>query len=81
MKLPRPSSNRRQQQKGFFLVIVMLVLAAILLLYSAANGRRLANLRDEIRLTERQQIQRLNHSSNVSTNPITTATGTPAATP
>lgn len=81
MKLQHSAPAHRPRQQGFFLVVVMLILAAIMLLYSAANGRRLANLRDEIRLTERQQIQRLNRSSNVSTNPITTSTDTSAATP
>lgn len=81
MKLQRSSPAARPREQGFFLVIVMLILAAIMLLYSAANGRRLANLREEIRLVERQQQQRLNHSPNVATNPPAAPLIAPASVP
>lgn len=81
MKLQRSASNRPPQQQGFFLVIVMLILAAILLLYSAANARRLANLRDEIRLVERQQVQRLKLVTQDSTLSLTNKPGSPAVRP
>lgn len=72
MKSNRAFQNRRPRERGFFLVIVMLMLVSIMLLYVAANGRRLTNLRQEIRLIEQQQIQRLNHSGNVTTNNLAT---------
>ena len=70
MKLNRPSQNRRRAEQGFFLVVVMIILATIMLIYLAANSRRLANLKREIRLVEQKQVQRLNRSPAVATNSI-----------
>jgi Tfp pilus assembly protein PilX len=70
MKLNRTSQNHRPRERGFFLVIVMLMLASIMMLYVAANSRRLTNLKQEIRLIEQKQVQRLNRSANVTTNNI-----------
>ena len=70
MKLNHPSQNRRRTEQGFFLVVVMFILATIMLIYLAANSRRLANLKREIRLVEHKQVQRLNRSPSVATNSI-----------
>ena len=70
MKLNRSSPNCRRAEKGFFLTVVMFILATIMLIYLAANSRRLANLKREIRLVEQKQMQRLHRSSTVATNSI-----------
>jgi hypothetical protein len=67
MKSDCASQTRRPREQGFFLVIVMLIMASIMMIYVAANSRRLANVRKEIRLVEQQQVQRLNRSTNVTT--------------
>lgn len=72
MKLNRSSQNRRTRERGFFLVIVMLIMASIMMIYVAANSRRLTNLKNEIRLVEQKQVQRLNHSATVATNTVAT---------
>ena len=81
MTLTRSPHTRRSREQGFFLVIVMLILAVIMLLYGATNGRRLANLHEEIRLVERQLVQRMNHSANVATNKLVTPRAAPVLTP
>lgn len=81
MKLNRPSSKHRSSgERGFFLVVMMLMMAAILLIYLAANSRRLINLKQELRLVEQKQVQRLQHSPNVTTNnlPAPIVIGEPA---
>ena len=62
MKLS-PSSNhrhRRRHQRGFFLVIVLLAVTAIMLIYLTVNARRLAVLKQDLRLVEQKQVQRFN---------------------
>ena len=81
MKLNRSSQNRRARERGFFLVIVMLIMASIMMIYVAANSRRLTNLKNEIRLVEQKQVQRLNHPATVATNNIATPTVVSAAAP
>lgn len=70
MKLNHSSPDRRPGQQGFFLAVVMFILVTIMLIYLAANSRRLANLKRELRLVEQKQVQRLNRSANVATNTI-----------
>lgn len=72
MNINRSSPDRRPGQQGFFLVVVMFILATIMLIYLAANSRRLANLKSEIRLVEQKQVQRLNRSTAGATNNIST---------
>jgi Tfp pilus assembly protein PilX len=72
MKLNRNSSRRRSNERGFFLVVVMLILATIMLVYLAANSGHLMALRKEIKLMDQKQVERLNRSSAVSTNTVST---------
>jgi hypothetical protein len=61
MKMPARNCcfpTRRAAQRGVA-VIVVLALLAIILLYVGANARTLYYLGRELRLIERQQLQRL----------------------
>ena len=69
MKLPPPSNHPRPQQRGFFLVIVLLATTAIMLIYLTVNARRLAVLKQDLRLVEQKQVQRFNPiASSATTN-------------
>ena len=61
MKLLSPHHNRRRNQSGF-LVIALLAIITIMLIYIAANLRVLAALKQDIRLVEQKQVQRLNRT-------------------
>jgi hypothetical protein len=61
MKMPARNccfSRKRPAQRGVA-VIVVLALLAIILLYVGANARTLYYLGRELKLVERQQLQRL----------------------
>ena len=60
MKTCRPSKPHRSRERGFFLIIVLLALTAIMLIYLTVNARRLAVLKQDLRLIEQKQVQRLN---------------------
>ena len=51
-------SATRRGERGF-LVIALLAIVAIMLIYVNVNVRLLGNLKRELKLVERQQIQRL----------------------
>ncbi len=50
---------RRARQRGTA-VVVLLAMLAIMMILVAANGRTIFHLQRELRLIERQQVQRLN---------------------
>ena len=60
MKLPSASNHRHHYKRGFFLVIVLLAVTAIMLIYLTVNARRLAVLKQDLRLVEQKQVQRFN---------------------
>ena len=69
MKLAPASNHACRHQRGFFLIIVLLAVTAIMLIYLTANARRLAVLKQDLRLVEQKQMQRLNPAeSSVTTN-------------
>lgn len=69
MKLARSSNHSCRHQRGFFLIIVLLAITGIMLIYLTANARRLAVLKQDLRLVEQKQVQRLNPAeSGVTTN-------------
>ena len=80
MKLNSPSQNRRPEQ-GFFLVLVMFIFISIMMIYGVANHRRLANLRQEIKLVEQKQQRRWEHPAVVTTNQVARPPVAPAPTP
>lgn len=71
MKLAPPSGHPRHREHGFFLVIVLLALTAILLIYLTVNARRLAVLKQDLRLIEQRQIQRFKSAAPAVTGVIT----------
>ena len=71
MKLVPSSNHPGRRERGFFLVIVLLAVTAIMLIYLTANARRLAVLKQDLRLVEQKQIQRFNPAaSGVITNRV-----------
>lgn len=66
MKLCPASESHRPRERGFFLVIVLLAITAIMLIYLTVNARRLAVLKQDLRLVEQRQIQRFNPAELVS---------------
>jgi Tfp pilus assembly protein PilX len=69
MKVAATTNQPCRNQRGFFLVIVLLALTAIMLIYLTVNARRLAVLKQDLRLVEQKQIQRFNPAaSGVNTN-------------
>jgi hypothetical protein len=70
MNLDCQNVNRRIGERGFYLVVVMLIMASIMLLYLAVNTSRLGTLKQELRLVEQKQIERLNRSAALVTNTI-----------
>lgn len=69
MKLAPVSHQPCRHQRGFFLIIVLLAVTAIMLIYLTANARRLAVLKQDLRLVEQKQIQRFSPAaSGVITN-------------
>jgi Tfp pilus assembly protein PilX len=82
MKLSLSSRPLRRREHGFFLVIVLLALTAILLIYLTVNARRLAVLKQDLRLIEQKQIQRFNSANAAVVGGITNRVpGSPAAVP
>ena len=53
--------------------LVMIALLAIMLILILANSRTLFNLQRELKLIERQQIERLNTNHGHSTNAVDTS--------
>lgn len=53
----RPQSARRRESG--FMIIAMMALLALMLVYVAASTRSLHQLRQELKLVEQKQIQRL----------------------
>lgn len=87
MKLPHPNPDALRPREDGAAVIVMLVLLSIILIYITANMRSLKQLHQELNLTERRQVNRLNPVQPVAiatnqiaaaTNTSTNATATPA---
>lgn len=71
MKLAPVSHHACRHQSGFFLIIVLLAVTAIMLIYLTANARRLAVLKQDLRLVEQKQIQRFSPAaSGVTTNRV-----------
>jgi len=71
MKLAPVSHHPCRHQRGFFLIIVLLAVTAIMLIYLTANARRLAVLKQDLRLVEQKQIQRFSPAaSGVMTNRV-----------
>ena len=69
MKLAPVSHYACRHPRGFFLNIVLLAVTAIMLIYLTANARRLAVLKQDLRLVEQKQMQRFNPAaSGVTTN-------------
>jgi len=71
MKLAPASHHPCHHQRGFFLIIVLLAVTAIMLIYLTANARRLAVLKQDLRLVEQKQMQRFNPAATgVNTNRV-----------
>ena len=69
MKLAPSPNHPPRRENGFFLVIVLLAITAIMLIYLTVNARRLAVLKQDLRLVEQKQVQRFNPvASGVTTN-------------
>ena len=68
MKLSLP--NRRRTESGF-LVIALFAIISIMLLYIGANLHVLAALKQDIRLIEQKQIQRLNKANGSTATVVT----------
>ena len=64
MKLAPASHHPCHHQRGFFLIIVLLAVTAIMLIYLTANARRLAVLKQDLRLVEQKQILRFNPTAS-----------------
>lgn len=67
MKLARSSNHPCRHERGFFLIIVLLAITGIMLIYLTANARRLAVLKQDLRLVEQKQIQRFNPAASGAT--------------
>ena len=81
MKLTSSSAGprrARQRQRGMAVVLV-LTLLSILLIYMAGNIRALHSLDQELKLTERRQVKRLNALSAANAPAATRAAITNAA--
>ena len=70
---PKRSRPARRSERGF-MIIAMMVMLAMMLIYVAASTRSLRQLRQELKLVEQKQVQRLQAST-------VTATRTNAAAP
>jgi len=55
----RLQPQARQARSGFFLIIVLLIVASLLLGYAAANTHRLAVLKQQLKLIEANQLERV----------------------
>jgi hypothetical protein len=82
MKLLAPIHRRRQGQRGF-LVIALLAIISIMLVYIAANLHVLAALKQDLRLVEQKQVQRLAkmHEPVATTNAAPVALSSTVTTP
>ena len=67
MKTHLPTRRRREG----FAVLVVLALLTIILLYVSANLHSLHVLHSELRLVEKQQLQRLNAQAGITNNAVT----------
>ncbi len=64
MKVAATTNLPCRNQRGFFLVIVLLAVTAIMLIYLTANARRLAVLKQDLRLVEQKQMLRFNPTAS-----------------
>lgn len=71
---PAQPQTARRSESGF-MIIAMMALLALMLIYVAASTRSLHQLRQELKLVEQKQIQRLQSFS-----PPVPRTNTPAIT-
>ena len=67
----KPTGPARHDERGF-LIIALLLLVSIMLIYVAVGLRSLRQLRQDLKLIEQKQVQRLQ-------SPVPTVTGTNAA--
>ena len=64
---PTPFQTARRSERGF-MIIAMMALLALMLIYVAASTRSLHQLRQELKLVEQKQIQRLQPAPAPRTN-------------
>jgi hypothetical protein len=77
---PRPRTSRQESGMATFMFIVLL---GIMMVLATAEGRALFRLHQEVKLLERQQIQRLNgpQAKVMIENYVTNAVTTPVSQP
>ena len=76
MKITSPIPARCQpvrRSRSGFMVIAMMVILAMMLIYVAATTRLLGHLRQDLKLVEQKQVQRLEKSSPALTTNAPTA--------
>ena len=76
MKLPLAHARLHRGRHSGSAVIVVMALLAIILVYVAANLRTLYLLSAELRLLERQQIQRLQGAAPATSSPAAAGAAT-----
>jgi hypothetical protein len=75
--IPTPSRPVRRNEEGF-IVVAMFIVLALMLIYVAASTRSLVQLRQELKLVEQKQVQRLEKlSTPQSTNTTAALTAAP----
>jgi hypothetical protein len=63
---PAQSERARRDERGF-MVIAMMVILSMMLIYVAASVRSLSQLRQDLKLVEQKQVQRLQSPTPTST--------------
>lgn len=70
--IPTRSGRTPSGERGF-MVIAMMVILAMMLIYVAASTRSLIQLREELKLVEQKQVQRLQFPPPTATRTNTAA--------
>jgi hypothetical protein len=73
MSTNRNTRSRMHSDNGGSVTIIMLALLAILLILVLANGRIILNLQRELKLIEKQQVERSSAGRSHSTNTLETS--------
>jgi len=76
MKLPAVHASSRPCRQGGSAVIIVLALLTIIMIYVAGNLRTLNSLGRELKLLERQQVQRLQATARATNSPPASTVGT-----
>jgi hypothetical protein len=66
-------SGRARRGKGGFMIIAMMAILAMMLIYVAASLRSLSQLRQDLKLVEQKQVQRLQSPTPTATRTNATA--------